>query len=374
MQLKNKRILIISPHHWGKIKISKHHYAVELFLKGNQVFFLNPPDISVKGLEIHIDEGVHVVSYHPLFRGERFLPSWTTAYLKKKTAQKITRATGPLDIVWNFDPVSYPNLSVFNARVKIFHPVDLIRDKHANVHKSADIIFCVTETDRGYLETGKAPVHFIAHGLNRDFEHMAREILDQPMANHNNKVTVGFIGSLFKESLDRNALRKVISAHPEIDFLFIGPYERKNVNISGYYEQPVFEFIDFLKQQSHVRLAGALPPKEMIGLMKQVDAWINCELTGVANLWDGSNSHKLIEYLSTGKVVISTFVSTYKNKAQLFSMLPDHGSDYCNLFDLTIGQLGRFNSKERIRERIGFALDNTYARQLDRIEKHLADL
>lgn len=40
----NKTILIISPEPWGKMMISKHHYALELAKLGNEVYFLNPPN------------------------------------------------------------------------------------------------------------------------------------------------------------------------------------------------------------------------------------------------------------------------------------------------------------------------------------------
>ena len=41
--LRNKTILIISPQAWGKMFLSKHHYAIELAKRGNAVYFLNPP-------------------------------------------------------------------------------------------------------------------------------------------------------------------------------------------------------------------------------------------------------------------------------------------------------------------------------------------
>ncbi len=44
MILDNKVILIISPQAWGKMFLSKHHYAIELAKLGNEVYFLNPPD------------------------------------------------------------------------------------------------------------------------------------------------------------------------------------------------------------------------------------------------------------------------------------------------------------------------------------------
>ncbi|GAB1397072.1 hypothetical protein MASR1M65_18510 [Saprospiraceae bacterium] len=44
MIFKNKTILIISQQEWGLMRISKHHYALELAKKGNKVFYLTAPD------------------------------------------------------------------------------------------------------------------------------------------------------------------------------------------------------------------------------------------------------------------------------------------------------------------------------------------
>ena len=38
-----KKAIVVSPQSWGKMFISKHHYAVELSKLGYEVFFVNPP-------------------------------------------------------------------------------------------------------------------------------------------------------------------------------------------------------------------------------------------------------------------------------------------------------------------------------------------
>ena len=42
MELRNKTIFIISPQRWDGLRISKHHYALELSSRDNQVYFLEP--------------------------------------------------------------------------------------------------------------------------------------------------------------------------------------------------------------------------------------------------------------------------------------------------------------------------------------------
>ena len=44
MKLTDKVIFIISYENWGRMLMSKHHYAIELGKAGNKVYFINHPD------------------------------------------------------------------------------------------------------------------------------------------------------------------------------------------------------------------------------------------------------------------------------------------------------------------------------------------
>jgi hypothetical protein len=92
-------------------------------------------------------------------------------------------------------------------------------------------------------------------------------------------------------------------------------------------------------------------------------------------LWDRSNSHKVLEYLSTGRAIVSTHVSAYRDQGGLIRMAhPDNELEFPILFRDTISRLDEFNSPPFQEARREFALDNTYSRQLDRIESRLASL
>ena len=73
MELRGKKILIISPQHWGKMFLAKHHYAIELAKRGNEVYFLNPPEQKKFGIRSRIQitalteyPGLHLID-HQLF-------------------------------------------------------------------------------------------------------------------------------------------------------------------------------------------------------------------------------------------------------------------------------------------------------------------
>jgi hypothetical protein len=87
---------------------------------------------------------------------------------------------------------------------------------------------------------------------------------------------------------------------------------------------------------------------------------------------DRSNSHKILEYLSTGKVVVSSRISTYEKQPELLRMPEsDDDSGLPALLQDTLARLPEFNSERLQSLRRTFALENTYAKQLDRIESRL---
>jgi hypothetical protein len=89
---------------------------------------------------------------------------------------------------------------------------------------------------------------------------------------------------------------------------------------------------------------------------------------------DRSNSHKLLEYLSTGKVVVANLFDVYKTTKELIIMPEDNDdAKIPALFHKVISNLEYYNSPELQQKRKAFALDNTYEKQIERIEKIISD-
>ena len=79
MKLENKVIWILSPNRWGKMKVSKHHYALTLAARNNIVYFIEPPSLESSGMVIQPStesKNLFIVSYRPVFRGKNFLPKF----------------------------------------------------------------------------------------------------------------------------------------------------------------------------------------------------------------------------------------------------------------------------------------------------------
>src|SRR5678816_3000417 len=149
MKLIAKKILIISPQAWDKVRVSKHHYATTLADKGNEIFFLDSPSSGKKKFDVRESghTSVKVVTYCPFFPVIlRFKFKALFRFLMGIQVRRIVRKLEvKFDIVWCFDPNLYSDLALFGAAVKIFHPVDLFSHEEAlRTARSADVIFSVS--------------------------------------------------------------------------------------------------------------------------------------------------------------------------------------------------------------------------------------
>jgi len=373
--MKNKTIYLLSSDRWGTMRVSKHHYALELAEKGNKVFFIEPPDLQNKGISILPSEdhpSLFIVKYKPVFRGRRFLPGIVfRLFLILQIRILIGKIGQRPDIVWCFDPYRFNNLNWFKASGKIFFAADLFYYDHLPEEAlTADLCLGVSDTIVELLKPACKPAHFINHGVSRHFINIAKETLAQlPAINQpKSKITVGYVGNLLMEAPDRNTMQNVISTHSDIQFIFWGQYERKG-NFVAYDKPEVFGFIKFLQSQPNVVLRGAVHPSVLSEEIRKADLFWICWQTSVNKMWDGSNSHKILEYLSTGKPVVSHYMSTYRN-GNIIDMLPSKGNnDYLSLFSQVLNRVKAGEPVDLHRKRILLAMDNSYQSHIAEIEK-----
>jgi hypothetical protein len=77
-----------------------------------------------------------------------------------------------------------------------------------------------------------------------------------------------------------------------------------------------------------------------------------------------------MEYLSTGKPVITQPVSSYRDTDLLY-MMPDAREDFAAFFQTVISGLKSGEEPSLARKRMEYALENSYEAQLVRIEEML---
>jgi hypothetical protein len=375
--LQNKSILILSPQSWGKMMLAKHHYALELAKTGNRVYFLNPPDNqqwSLKGAGKRIRIRVSAESpnlsiidqelYFPYKLKYHARPAYN--FFIKKQIRDILKVIGtPLDMLWSFDlgnlfPIRYFPDNMY----KVFHPVDEPGDRHAiDAASGARILFSVTREILDKYAFYKIPSYFINHGVADEF------IKDSPAAFMNGKpVRIGMSGNLLRQDLDRKILLLIVQENPELEFHFYGSYIAGDSNIGAGTDAETKTFVDQLKTFKQVVLHGVLNTKELATQLNTMDILlISYDIEKDQSR--GTNYHKVMEYLSTGKVIVSNNITTYADEPELIRMTKERSGnqELPVLFRETVRNLSFYNSPDLIKKRRDFARRNTYKNQLELI-------
>jgi len=365
MKFKGLQILVISPEAWGINMLSKHHYAIELAARDNQVFFLNPSKPRFRKVihEKHQKiKNITLINYTSWVKGLTILPYWLSDILAWLDIQRISKRTiGTFDVVWNFDMYRYQNANLFRAKFSILHSVDFTNTSlELRGARYYNIVLSVSHEILEKLKPINANAFFINHGVSQYFL--------QPMTNKpdpsRKRVTCGYVGNLLSFAIHHENLILIVSSNKHVDFHFIGPHTNSNL---GIYE-PNKRFLTQLSSFSNVILHGPLPPEKVAVLIQEYDMFLVCyhpEKVGKVV----SNNHKIIEYLSTGKVVVSSRTSTYDTLANgLFEMVTD-SVDLPKKFSEVASNIEAYNTDNVVKERKTFALENSYSNQIQRIER-----
>ena len=368
-----RTVFVVSPQPWNGFKVSKHHYAVELAQLGHEVYFIEPPvaagapgAISIKHTE---HTKIKVVSYRTLFpRKLKFHLRSVFELLMFHQARRLCKVIGRRpDIVWDFDnSYQFADLRAFGASLSMFHPVDDLAPSRRK-HKHADIV--LTLSGRYSVDMGITPerVLQVPHGLNRAHADYARRVICGEAEKRPSRVRpqIAYVGNLDHPLIDWGTMLEMARRRPDADFVFVGPFTtgRGNEYATTFPETKIRSLIN-------CRLAGRLPIEEVVQLSNNVDVWIIC-LYGKKEHDGYLDSHKLLEYLATGKVILSTRVAAYAG-SYLIQMPLDHTNDALPaMLDRILETLPEQNSFPQRKRRCEFALEYIYERNIERIADHV---
>jgi hypothetical protein len=364
-EFKNKAILILSPEDWGKTLLSKHLYAKELS-KNNKIFFLHtsPHPSQKKFIETCTIEGnIEIIHLKKVVKGIFKLPPILIDLQNRIIIKKIQKIIQQqIDVVWSFDQSKFQNLRQFNAQISIFHPVDYIIKANpfvSRIANSADLVFSVSQAILDIIKT-KTPKYFINHGLDEVFLKENKDLITKKKIV-DSKINVGYVGNLNMKFIDYENLIKTVEENTHLNFIFIGPENTSNIGTSEV-RLPLIQ----LKELSNTQFIGAKSKEELITLLPFFDIFLLCYNNKKYPI-EVSNSHKILEYLSTGKVIVSNSIKTYDNNP-ILEIVSNNASISARLNKVS-SMLDFFNSTTKMNERITFAKENTYKKQLERIEK-----
>ncbi len=347
MKLSNKSILLISPEPWDHIHISKHHYAIELSKRNNNVYFLGPPSKSYSVHETSYSN-VRKLKYKGFPKGIRFYPQFIRRWIQKSIVKNLEKLAGcQFDVIWSFDNSVFIDFENSNSRINISHIVDFSQDfSFTKVAKSADINFAVSENILNKQLNHNTSSYIVRHAIDEIFfdkKHIDQKI-KLPGKNDWKAMTFGNLKSPY---IDWDLALKIYDNFKNIDFIHAGPYK----------DNPV--------HSDNVFYLGPLEKSDLPGMMQQVD-FLFIFYDYKNNKQQLTNSHKILECLSSGKPLICNFFSDYQESNLLLQCKVE--DDYIKAINSVISNPENTFLKQ---SRIDFAKANTYHQRLNEIEKIL---
>jgi glycosyltransferase involved in cell wall biosynthesis len=364
------RVLIISPQHWGTMRVTKHHYTIELAKLGHEVFFLEPTEVNWKwkksGFELSDcdAEGVILarqsinIPYNLKFHAKNLFD-----WFIKRHIQKLETDLGPFDLVWSFDLTNAMPLKCFsNESKKIFFAADWpLNDDAVKASESADLLVSVAqEILDQYPDNPQTKKLLIDHGVADCFIKEGKK----PFIKTDDKIRIGMSGNFLRPDIDRPVLLEIIHSHPEILFECFGSYETTNSNLGGSTNLETSQFIDQLMAAPNVILHGMVSPEALSKELRRMDAFLIC-YDVEKDQSKGSNYHKVMEYLAYGRPIISNFITRYKN-CEIIKMSFEND---VSVFDLFRDQYEQgWPIDELVKDlQLQLSLDNKYVNKVNMI-------
>lgn len=345
MWLSNKTIVIISPDSWSFLPASKHHYALEL-AKHNKVYFINPPNTETD----FVDKGVTVINQYKKIRGIHFLPKVIRKFFMKLEVNSITsKVNNTIDVVWSFDTSRLYYLDLFKFTLKIAHIVDYTEHFYfKELISSADFCLSVADCISDKMLPFNTRILKLNHGYYENY-------------SYNENITLPpntgiYFGNLNMIYIDWKSIYKLVSHNKSLNFWFYGP-----LNTEKLYANTEFQLV---RNCSNVKFHDSIAPELINRYLISADfCFLSYRHKEFGRQLD--NSHKLMQYLGSGTPIFSSYTYEYKD-SNLFTMYYDE-NDILEEFESFITNKNEDFSEEARSKRINFALNNTYSKQVERI-------
>lgn len=364
MELKNKKIVLLSPQDWGELFLSKHHYAVELS-KNNLVYFINSSGKrNLRKLAVlrKVNENLIIVDYFNFYFLFARFPMTINRIINYIITKIVSKYVGHVDIVWSFEQSKFFNLKLFNASLVIYHPADFIPqyEKYENIiYKAADFIFSPVKGMLPYYSENDNK-YFINHGLSINQLDEAKNTITKSKSQ---KIKIAYVGPISSVYIDEVNFLKVIDENQHLDFHIIGPIHSSNiskiVDLSLYNKLSIYSNITFHGPISHDKL---------IHYLSDFDIFFACYNYNKYQLRI-SNSHKLLEYLVTGKVTVTNYYDSYEGVSDEILIMCKNNSDISKRINEISKNIEFYNSIEKQSARRKYAMKFTYENNIKKIEQ-----
>jgi len=330
-------------------------------MRDNRVYFLGPPE---KGYSVSQTEykNVFKLDYSGFIKGLRFLPRLIIQREIQKVYRRLEKEAGvKFDIIWSFDnSVFFDFRAIPDSVLKISHIVDLNQNFQRKLSaKTADYCFATTDYICEELIKHNSKTFKINHGFNE--VKINPQNLSLPGSN---RIKAIYAGNLDMPYLDWELLFRVVEKHKAIDFIFIGPNGEMDNSFNNYKSKSL--------QQSNVFSIGKINSNQLGNYYTRADMLLISYQGQYHN--DQANPHKMMEYLGAGKVIIATYTNEFKDlmDENLIAMSINN-QNYLDKFSEVTSNLSFWNNESLVQMRKSYALNNTYNKQIERIEEKLSE-
>lgn len=355
MELRGKRILLISPEPWEGLHMSKHHLSQALAGRGNSVYFLDPPLPGNRGFRSERAGEVTVLRYRHWLRGVNRMPAALNRWYYRRLVKELAaRNGGGFDIIWCFDTSrmqSFPD----GIGYKLLHLADYdILGTGKGLIPTADLVLTTGQVVADAVApAARCRVVNLGHALDERWMESIDTLADRPIAEPREAL---FMGQLANSYNDWEGFHTLAATHPHIRFTFIGPFDPE-------FPEPAFLQ---LRALPNVIFTGLKNKEELVPLLRAA----HILFYGFrSSTWakERANPHKVLEYLSTGNVVVGSWTMEYASTPDLFRMAGE-GGDLNDAFNSAIRDFAVLNATEQRARRITFAKERRMSRLIDGIE------
>jgi len=365
--ISGEQILVISNEPWGDIWYSKQNYAYELS-KTNKVIFINPvgrwnPKSLFSALinKTKYNDNLTILNYsNALPVRTSFLDKWNNKITSKRLRKQLQKDNFLKPIHWSFDPFRLYDHKLFNAKIGIYHCVDLYGFKYygeRQIASNSDVIFVSSKTFFDTYQKFNKPMFSLPHGISSEEFKVSPTESNEVEIGHKD---YGLYTGVIDERIDFGLLEKALVKFKDVPFLFLGPHRLPDNEIA--------HRIFTENKYPNLFAPGAVHFKKLkvyIAEAKFCISFMNTKIEGnmIAH-------HKSLLYLSHGKPVFGAAFSEYKNLDEIFYMSNDH--------DELLNMLGAFlengEPSEFSKIRISYAQEYTFENILSQARTYLKDM
>lgn len=358
MELKGKRIVLFSPEPWEGLHMSKHHISQALVAWGSTVVFVDPPTDRVRAMEKEERDGVTLIRYRHWLRGVNRMPRFVNDWYYRRLIDRIAASTGGgFDIIWTFD-TSRMQWFPSGPELKLLYLADHdILRMGPGLIPTADLVLTtsrVVAEDVAPLAKGRTVN--VGHSLDRRWLQGIDALRSREIASPRLAVFAGQMAITYN---DYDGFLRIAKQHPGMTFRYIGPYQAD-------FPDPAFQE---LKSQPNVEILGLVSKDRLIPMVREADILFFGFRSG-RYAKERANPHKVLEYLSTGNVVVGSWTMEYADRPDLFVMAPS-GGDIADRFTNALERFDDLNSPAARSRRIDAVKDRSIESLIRRIEELL---